>query len=56
MVIVDVYPSTVADHDKGRVELSDLVQQEIFDDEPNEVALVVFNVLSALKHLRELLP
>lgn len=50
-----MYPSAVADHDEGWVELSDLVEEEVLDDESDEVALVVFDVLLALEHLRELL-
>lgn len=55
MVVIDVYPTAVADHDEGGVELSDLIQQEVLYDEPDEVTLVVLDVLLALEHLWELL-
>lgn len=54
-MVVDVYPSAVADHDEGGVELSDLIQQEVLYDEPDEVTLVVLDILLTLEHLRELL-
>lgn len=50
-----MYPSAVADHDEGGVELSDLIQQEVLYYEPDEVTLVVLDVLLALKHLWEFL-
>ena len=55
MVILDVYPPAVGDEYEGGVELSDLIQQKIFDDEPHEVALMVFNVFPPLHVFSELL-
>ena len=50
-----MYASTVADHDECGVELADLIQQKISNNKPDEVTLVVFNILPVLHHLLELL-
>jgi hypothetical protein len=54
-MIINMNSAAVADHNQGRVEFSDLIEQEIFDDESDEVALVILDVLFALEDLRELL-
>ena len=53
MVVLYMQAATVAEHDERGIELSNLVQQEILDHEPYEIAFMVLDVLLALHHLRE---
>lgn len=51
VMIFYVYASTVADHDEGRIELPDLIEQKILDNETYEVALMILNVFFLLEDL-----
>lgn len=55
MMVFDVDSATVAHHYESGVELPDLVQEEIFYNESNEIALMVLYILLTLEHIREFL-
>lgn len=55
MVIFDVDPTAIAHHYESGVELSYLIQQEIFDNKSNEITLMILNILLTLKCFREFL-
>jgi hypothetical protein len=56
MVVFNVQSPAVADHYQSWIELSDLIQEEVFYYESNEITLMVFDVLFAFKDVWKLLP
>ena len=48
-----MYPPWIGNQDKSGIEFPDLIEHEIPDDEPNEVALVILYILFALQVFSE---
>lgn len=55
MMILNMYTSTIGNNNESRVELSDLVEQEVADYKSYEITLMVFYILFVLEDLFELL-
>lgn len=55
MMILNMYASTIGNNNEGRVELSDLVEQEVADYKSYEIALMVFYIFFVLEDLFEFL-
>lgn len=48
VVVIDVDSARVGDQDESGAKLPDLIKKKIFDDIPDEIALVIFNILFIL--------
>lgn len=55
MLVLDMDSATVRDHDQVRIELSHLVHQKVLNDEPHEVALMVFHIFFGFHDFLELM-
>ena len=55
VMILDVYSSWIGYNDESRIELSNLIEEKISDNEPNKIALMIFNIFLCLKNIPKLI-